>query len=290
MTHRRLIALSIVFLAGCLSAASQTPTFSVKTEEVQIDMLVTDNGKPVLGLGASDFEVRDNGVPQKVQFTHFEQMPISATLVFDMSSSVAGETLENLKAAGNGLLDRLKAGDRAALIKFSQAVNLGSPLTADIKSVKRTLDNAYTNPWGDSSLIDASYAGLIMAESKSDRPLLILFSDGLDTCSWLTGEAVLESAKRGNAVVYAVSAGKMPNKTFLRDLSTVTGGSLLEIESTKNLSAVFLGIINEFRQRYLLTYLPEGVSESGWHQLEVRVKKRKVKVLARSGYLAGSAD
>jgi Ca-activated chloride channel homolog len=290
MTHRWLVALSIVFAAGCLSAASQMPTFSVKTEEVRIDMLVTDNGKPVLGLGAHDFEVRDNGVLQKVEFIHFEQTPISATLVFDMSSSVAGETLENLKAAGNGLLDRLKAGDRAALIKFSQTVDLGFPLTSEIKSVKKTLDSARSNPFGNSSLIDASYAGLIMADSKADRPLLIIFSDGLDTCSWLTGEAVLESAKRSNVVVYAVSAGHVPNPTFLRDLSKITGGSLLEIESTKNLNAAFLGIINEFRQRYLLTYSPLGVSDSGWHRLEVRIKNRKAKVLARSGYLAGPAD
>jgi VWFA-related protein len=290
MTHRWLVALPIVFLAGCLTAASQMATFSVKTEEVRIDMLVTDNGQPVLGLGASDFEVRDSGVPQKVEFVHFEQMPISAILVFDMSSSVAGETLDNLKAAGNGLLDRLKAGDRAALITFSQHIKQDSPLTSDIKSVKTTLHSAQPNPFGDSSLIDASYTGLIMADLKADRTLLILFSDGLDTCSWLTAQAVLESAKRCNAVVYAVSAGYAPNQAFLRKLSEVTGGSLLEIESTKNLSAVFLGIINEFRQRYLLTYSPQGVSGSGWHRIEVRVKNRKAKVLARPGYLAGSAE
>ncbi len=290
MNHRWPGALLIAFLTACLSAPAQIPTFSVKTEEVRIDLLATENGKPVLGLSAHDFEVRDNGVLQKIEFVHFEQTPISATLVLDMSSSVAGETLDNLKAAGNALLDRLKEGDRAALIQFSQTVNLGSPLTSDIRSVQRVLEKARANPFGDSALIDAAYAGLITAESKVERPLLVLFSDGLDTCSWLTSEAALESAKRGNAVVYGVSAGGMPNRNFLRDLSKATGGVLLEVESARDLGALFLKIIHEFRQRYLLTYSPRGVSDRGWHRIEVRVKKRKAKVLARSGYLAGPAE
>ena len=66
-------------------------------------------------------------------------------------------------------------------------------------------------------------------------------------------------ADRCNAVVYAVSAGRLPNLTFLRNLSSLTGGSVLEVESTRNLGAVFLGILEEFRQRYLITYSPRSV-------------------------------
>jgi hypothetical protein len=51
---------------------------------------------------------------------------------------------------------------------------------------------------------------------------------------------------------------------------------------------VFLRILNEFRQRYLVTYIPMGVSEDGWHKLEVRVKNRSAKVRARPGYMRKS--
>jgi hypothetical protein len=73
---------------------------------------------------------------------------------------------------------------------------------------------------------------------------------------------------------------------FLDDLSSWTGGSVFEVESTKNLSAVFLGILKEFRHRYLVSYTPQGVTANGWHKLDVRVKGHTVK--ARPGYLAGS--
>jgi Ca-activated chloride channel homolog len=285
-----IIAILFTIAAGIPSSAPQIPTISVKTEEVRIDMLATENGRPIRSLKSSDFEVRDNDVLQKIEYVSFEQLPINAILIFDMSSSVAGEKLKNLKAAGNELLTGLKSEDRAALITFSHQVRLGSPLTADINSVKKILSEANSNLFGDSSLIDASYAGLTLADSKNNRPLAIVFTDGLDTSSWLTDKAVLESAKRGEAVVYAVTTRRVMDKTFLSDLCRITGGSLLEVESDRDLVAAFLDILKEFRHRYLLTYSPTGVSRDGWHQLKIRVKNPNVKIVARSGYFSGPAN
>ena len=47
------------------------------------------------------------------------------------------------------------------------------------------------------------------------------------------------------------------------------------IESTKNLDALFVSVLEEFRQRYLVSYSPKGGLTPGWHKLEVRVKGRK---------------
>lgn len=286
MTLRWSVPFALFVVAGAVSLTAQLPTFSVKTEEVRVDVLVTDKGKPVRGLGTEDFEIWDNGERQQVNYASLERLPINATLALDMSASVAGDRLEHLRSAGRALLDGLKNEDRAALVIFSHIITLDSKLTTDIGSVKAALDQA--QPQGNTSVIDACYAGLISAESNSGRPLLIVFSDGLDTSSWLTSEAVLDTAKRTEAVVYAISAGRLPNITFLRDLSKYTGGSLFEVESTKNLRAVFVGILDEFRQRYLVTYSPRGVPKAGWHRLEVRIKGRKYTIKARPGYLIGS--
>jgi len=72
-----------------------------------------------------------------------------------------------------------------------------------------------------------------------------------------------------------------------RDLTSFTGGRLFEIEKTANLSAIFLSVLEEFRQRYLVSYTPRGVAKDGWHRLTVTVK-RGATVKARPGYLAGS--
>ena len=286
MRKRRLRMLAILIMIDALYTSAPVPTFRVRTEEVRIDMLVTDHGKPVTSLRETDFEVFDNGVPQQINYAGFQQTPIDAILVLDMSASVAGESFENLRNAGSQFLDALKKSERAALITFGDTISLGSPLSDDVNRVKNALDQAKTT--GDTSMIDACYAGLMLAEFKASRPLLVVFSDGLDTFSWLSSDMVLEVAKHRNSVVYAVSAGQLPRQTFLRDLIKITGGSLFEIESTGNLSAVFLSILEEFRQRYLLTYSPQGVSKSGWHELIIRAKDRNLEIKARPGYQASS--
>jgi len=275
---------------GLLAASAQIPTFSVKREEVRIDVLVTDSGRPVENIQASDFEVLDNGVRQTIESASFQEIPASVILVLDMSGSVAGRLMDHLKKAGFDLLDNLREGDRAALITFNHAVTLGSTLTSDLQAVRQALDRTQPRSFGKTSLIDASYAGLIHAESKADQPLIIVFSDGLDTSSWLTDEAVLESARRSDAIIYAVSAGNLPDRKFLRELTKTTGGFLIEVESSGDLGSVFVDILKEFRQRYLLTYVPTGVEKGGWHELEVKVNNHRYdKISARQGYLREGA-
>jgi hypothetical protein len=63
---------------------------------------------------------------------------------------------------------------------------------------------------------------------------------------------------------------------------------MVEIQSTTDLADRFVAILDEFRQRYLVSYTPHGVRAGGWHRLEVRIKGRKVAVKARAGYLAGT--
>ena len=84
--------------------AQQSPAFTSKIEAVRVDVLVTDNGQPVRGLGPADFEIVDNGVPQQVELVSFDEIPLNVILALDMSDSVAGERLEQLRGAGGGLL------------------------------------------------------------------------------------------------------------------------------------------------------------------------------------------
>ena len=264
----------------------QQPTFSSKLEAVRVDVLVTDRGAVVPGLSPADFEVRDNGVLQTVDLASFERIPLNVFLALDASDSVSGERLTHLLNAGRALLERLAKDDRSSLLTFSQAVNVRQALTGDIDRVRRALDDV--EPSGDTALVDATYTATMLEPSDGGRSLLLVFSDGLDTASWLTPEGALDSVKRSDMVVYGVTARGPEESKFLQDLSEVTGGATLRIESTKDLSAAFVKILDEFRQRYLISYSPTGVASDGWHRLDVRVKNRRVTVKARAGYQAGT--
>jgi Ca-activated chloride channel family protein len=285
MTRPAAALVAWLAVSGLSFAQGQNPTFSSKVEAVRLDVLVTEDGKPVRGLGAADFEILDNGVPQTVDIVSFEQLPLNVVFTFDLSGSIVGERLGNLREASRAVVDGLKTGDQAALVMFNTGVRVNPPLTSDTAAVKAAIDRA--EPSGETSLVDASFAGLMLTESDVGRGLVIVFSDGLDTSSWLRPKAVLDVARRADAVVYAVSAGLATRADFLGDLTEQTGGRLFKIESTQSLSAVFLEVLEEFRQRYLVSYSPAGVPQEGWHQLTVRVKGRNSTVRVRPGYLAG---
>lgn len=278
------IAIALVLLE-CAGRAQQSPAFTSKIEAVRVDVLVTDNGQAIRGLGPADFELLDNGVPQQVELVSFDQIPLNVILALDMSDSVAGDRLDQLRGAGARLLAALQKEDQAALVTFSHSVQLAAKLTSDVSTVRQALGAPQGT--GMTALVDGTYAGIMVGESDAGRALLIVFSDGVDTSSWLRADAVLDTAKRADVVVYGVSVVSRLKPEFLREMTSFTGGRLFEIEKTANLASTFLSILEEFRHRYLVSYTPRGVPKDGWHKLDVRVRNRKATIKARPGYLAG---
>jgi VWFA-related protein len=275
---RRLAAASALVLTASEAGRAQQPTFTSRLDVVRVDALVTDNGRPVRGLAPGDFVVLDNGTPQTIDFASFETLPVNVILAFDQSSSVTGERLAQLRDAARAVLGALAPRDQAALVTFSHRVELRQTLTNDSRLVASALDAA--RPVGETSLFDGVYAGLLAGVNDPARNLVLVFSDGVDTSSWLGAEQILETAKRSDAVVYALSPKGAGSRQFLRDLADQTGGDAIEVESLRELSARFVGILEEFRHRYLLSYSPNGVAAPGWHRLEVKVKNRRVTVKA----------
>lgn len=278
-------AMAAAVLSGLVAVDAQQAVFSSRAESVRVDVLVTRDGKPLRGLNPANFEVRDNGVLQQVSILTADELPLNVVLALDLSDSVTGSRLTDLQKAGYGLLNALTDRDGAALVTFGFAVTAAQRLTLDRKVVASAL--AQPAGGGQTALIDGCFAGLMLGASEVGRSLLLVFSDGVDTASWLTADAVISTARRADVVTYAVVAGDKLRQSFLRDLTAATGGDLLEVKSTTDVEATFLRLLNEYRQRYLLSYTPTGVGKEGWHRIDVRVKQSNVNVRARPGYLAG---
>jgi len=286
---RRARTAALAFLVGFRVvgvAAQDTPTFATGVEAIRVDVRVTRSERVVLGLQAADFEVRDNGVLQEVELVSSEKMPLNVILALDVSGSVAGEPLDQLRSAGQALLSRLLPEDRAGLVTFSHEVTLREGLTRDRGRLLRAL--AEVQPRGETAVIDGSYAAMMVGEADVGRDLLILFSDGVDTSSWLTANQVFEAARRSDVIVYGVSVRGTVEPAFLGRLTQIAGGALFEVESMRNLSAAFLDILDEFRSRYVLSYSTNGVQSEGWHQIDVKVRGGRGVARARAGYVSGS--
>ena len=283
---RVLASLGLALLSTTGSAAAQAPTFKGGTERVRVDVLVTDEGEPVMGLGARDFRVLDNGVVQKPDLLEAGG-PIKVLLVLDTSSSVKGVRFEQLVAASGKLLDALKPADQVGLLTFSERLDQLVPLTTEHDRVRDMLGRV--RPGRRTALFDAVFAGLSLGAGDSGRWLVLIFSDGRDTASWLSARRVLDAARRSSLVVCGVTVGEGSNasRVFIDSVADVTGGRVAAATSDHELSRLFLGVLNEFRSRYVLTYVPEGVKRGdGWHELEVKLPRARGRVTARRGYLS----
>ena len=284
-------------LLGLLVAAAATqapPVFRAEVELVRVEALVARNGVPLRGLTAADFEVRDGGRLQTLEPIHQEETPVDVVLVLDLSQSVGGSKLSALRDATSALLDGLRPsanrlqggadGERAALLVFQEEVRLVEPLTPALDRVRQALEGVTAR--GSTALVDATYSGLRLLERGPRRNVVVVFSDGLDSLSWLTPAQVVEAAARSEVLVYAVAAREKgdPENPFLNEVTRATGGRVWTARSEKELRARFRDLLDDIRARYVLSYAPEGVAFSGWHSLEVRLKQGKSEVLARPGY------
>ncbi len=277
------LAAAVVALAQALS--SPQSTFRAGVEVVQLDVSVTRGGQPVSGLTARDFSLTDNGVAQQLQSVTLEQLPLSVTLVLDVSQSVAGERLRHLMNAGDGLTAALRPGDRAALLTFSHIADLRVPMTGDLQAIRDAL--AAMKPGGATSLRDAVHLALQLQPHDNTRPLLLVFTDGVDTSSWLAESAVLDSARRVGVVVHAV---RVDSNAFLDRLAEASGGRTWSATSDRQLRELFTGALDEMRARYLLSYTPSGMTTTGWHELKVKLKNGRGDVTARPGYFVSGSS
>jgi VWFA-related protein len=309
------LSASWVLLAWPAAALGQdVPTFSSQISLVKIDVTVTRDGRPAEGLKASDFEVLDNGVRQEAEVDALEAAPLEAALLLDASASVAGRKLAELKQAVRRFVSGLAPADHASLVTFAREIRLRASPGADRGPLLAALDRVEAG--GTTSLCDAVFLGLARLEVSERRPVLVVFSDGVDFLSWLTPEDVAAAVLRTEAVVYVVTLGKRPrsglqfgalvdslrirpdqarprsdtglahrSQPWLEQLAAVTGGAVFRAEK-KGLDQAFQEVLRALKSRYVLRYEPTGVAGDGWHTIGVRVASKKYAARTREGYFA----
>jgi Ca-activated chloride channel family protein len=306
MTRAARLSACAAALAGAMSnlaIAAQTPQFKSRTAAVRVDALVTDGRRPIAGLTAANFEVRDNGVLQTITDVHRETLPLNIICALDVSGSLDGRPLANLKRAYLAVIAALAGDDRAALLTFANRVDLHSALTKDRVRLASLIEQVRAG--GTTSLFDAVFTAIALREADDGRTLLLFFSDGLDTSSWLPARKLVDAARRSDVVIYPItirpaprmprSQGRimlrppeepLPSQVILDTLGDVSGGRVVYASDDAALEGTFLSVLEEFRHRYVLSFTPTGVSDQGWHTLEVKLKRGSGQVRARRGYFA----
>jgi VWFA-related protein len=309
-------------LIATLAAAttvSAGQVFRSGIDGVTVVVSVRNGNKPVSGLTAADFQLTDNGVPQKISSVAAEKVPLDLTLLLDLSSSVDGPQLQRIKQAVADTADLLRADDRIRLIAISQVLREVVPFQP--KSAAIALDGLRAE--GATSLYDGMAATMMRPPDVERRQLIVAFTDGRDSTSIVDHKTALEVARRSDAVLSIVvpvegaeaatrrlaqrntvdslaSAGNVTMNgrgpgadigtdgvpAALMQLVAPTGGMVIPLGPGESISRVFRTALENYRASYVLQYTAEGVAAEGWHELSVSVKRRGVlEIRARRGYM-----
>ena len=119
-----------------LSGAGQTP-FRVDVKLVDVSVSVRDGeGRLVTDLGQDDFDVSEDGVPQKVAFfARSLDVPLNLGLIVDFSGSQDPFIKPHHKDLETFLGSVLGSADRAFLLCFGNRLRLANQFTSSPKEL-----------------------------------------------------------------------------------------------------------------------------------------------------------
>jgi len=272
-------------------------TFKVDVKLVNVFVTVTDErGAPVAGLVKDNFELLEDGKPQKISvFDKESALPLSIVMDIDTSLSTRKDLPLELVSARRFAHAILRPVDALSLYEFSEIVDEVVPFTPDLKTIDRGIDRI--RPGSATALYDALYLGAEALESRQGRKVMVVITDGGDTVSKVDYQEALRAAQQAEAIVYSIivvpieaSAGRdTGGEHALIQLSEDTGGKYFYAASVPQLDEAFRQISDELRTQYLLAYYPsQRLADSDFRRIQVTVTGQSVvggiKVRHRTGY------
>src|SRR6266568_4078616 len=207
-------------------------TIKVDVKLVNVFVTVTDDrGAPVASLSRENFQILEDGRPQKISvFDKESELPLSIVLDIDTSLSTRKDLPLEINSDRRFAHAILRPVDALSVYDFSETVDQIVPFTADLRTVDRGLDRL--PPGAATALYDAVYLGAQALEERQGRKVMVVITDGGDTVSKITYQEALRAAQISEAIVYSIiivpieaSAGRdTGGEHALIQLSEDTGG------------------------------------------------------------------
>jgi Ca-activated chloride channel family protein len=277
------------------------PTITVESRLVPVALnVVDDKGAPVPGLTVDQFEVTEDGKPQKIAvFDRESTTPLSIVLAIDASESVFNDERLEREAAKKFVKSILRPQDEIDLMDFSDNVREIVPFTNEAHRIDSGLGQI---DHGDATaLYDAIYlASDRLRDTHADggRRVIVMITDGENTTHHGNYNSALEQAQRAGAMIYALiivpiaaDAGRNTGgEHALIQMANDTGGKFYYVEDRQDLAPAFQHVSDDLRTQYTLGYYApqNGGDRVGFRHIQIRLKdpdlRAKYMLRYRTGY------
>jgi Ca-activated chloride channel family protein len=300
-------------LAVCFAFALET---SIQAQEqpqgvirVGVNLVLVDAtvknkaGQIMADLKKEDFELREDGVAQKLDVFSRDELPLEVALVLDLSDSIE-PFLGPLRDAANTALAALKADDEVALFTFSTQAQLRVPFTKDKSKIAEEINTFRAG--GATNINDGIFLASenLLKQPPKGRRVIILISDDVGTDAGGQGTRdIVTEAIAADVVLYNLKipgynppqtllyASMVPGLVNIRKVMDQTGGELFDVQDIAHLDPVFRALIQRIKTRYTLGYYTNASAALGKpHKLDVRLassfgkKGKDYVILSKNGF------
>lgn len=295
-------------VALALPAASQVPTFAGRSALVILSATAVDgHGRPVTNLKAQELQVLEEGRPQPiVHFADGADLPARILILVDASGSMNGRLkTTSVRMAATQFLAALSPQDEVALAGFDSEYWGIVNWTTD----KRKVETAFADleSFGATALHDAlDHAARDLASHGEGRRAVVVITDGVDTASKESSDAVIARSRALDVPIYAVTvvspvddpdseaysptpapSALAAGRALLERYASWSGGAAFVVSDFAALKKASDLIASELKHQYRLGYdPPEGPPR--FRRVEVRTTRKGIMVRTRSGYVPPS--
>jgi len=272
----------------------------VRTDLVAVPVIVTDaRGRRLAGLNQADFHVTDDERPARLDYFAVGTERVALSFALDVSGSTR-EIFAQQHEAASALFSRFGHGSRVAVLHFADFVRLTVPFTSHVEGAEQSFNISAGESKG-TAIFDGAAAAVRSFDGSggfsTERRIVILISDGLDTLSSTRPAAVIAAARARGVSFYVVHfqlftpqdgrlAPRPPSKGF-RELAEQSGGRYFKFGDARlalnpwahyDLASVFQAIEEDLRGQYVLGFYPgEAVRDGRGHRVKVHLSNREYK-------------
>jgi VWFA-related protein len=306
--------------------STANPEFALKENVhlVVVPVTVKDHhGILVDDLSQDDFKVLEDGHARPVVYFSNDTTPLSTVILLDtgMSALSVDAVRKDLRTLSNSFAPE----DEEALILFDNTIRpaqdfttqgdllvaaaekalpagtgagssilggpLGNPPVINGIPIDRPGTVPAAAPSVDKRLDDALYAAAqkLRARPLGRRRVVVVLSDGVNgSDNQVPHDEVMEALEASNVTVYAVSFGSgwaVRRRDLLPRVTHETGGDIAYVQRRQGLDRAFPGLTNEARNSYVLGFSPLS-ADGKFHEIEVRVGRPGVRLMARNRFLS----
>lgn len=303
------------------------PLFTVDSNAVTVDISVRDNkGQFIPNIPAGNFQVLEDGVPQKLTSVGQSQAPATVALLIEFSNrwqSYWSETWYQTLTATYGFVQTLRPEDWVAVIAYDLRPEILADFTQNRSEINGALQRLRIAAYSESNLFDALTDTVQRMSEIEGRKSVVLLSSGEDTFSKLNFGQARKIVQEAGVTVHAIGLGQMLKELLdargyvggitrigwlqadnqLRTFTKETGGFAFFPRFYGQFPTIFQSLSYLMRNQYTAVYVPTNTKRDGtFREIQVRLvdprtnkelritgknnKRIKYQIIARKGYTA----